>query len=86
MAEEGDSLLSPQLPVPIFAEGGMVHVFEGTGVGKESLRNVGWFGKVVGREGDVYLVRNRLLAAKGRPILVEEKFMRIQTDFGLDGM
>jgi hypothetical protein len=56
MGEEGDTLLSPQRPVPIFAEGDMVHVFEGTGVGKEGLRNVGWFGKVVGRERDAYLL------------------------------
>jgi ribosomal protein L21E len=84
MAEEGDTLSTPQRPVPFFAEGDMVHVFEGTGVGKVGMRHVGWFGKVVGREGDAYLVRNRLLAAKGRPTLVEAKFIRIQTDFGLE--
>ena len=52
MAEEGDTLSTPQRPVPFFAEGDMVHVFEGTGVGKVGMRHVGWFGKVVGREGD----------------------------------
>jgi len=51
MGEEVASFLSPQPPVPLFAVGDMVHVFEGTGVGKEGLRNVGWFGKVVGRMG-----------------------------------
>jgi hypothetical protein len=29
MAEEGDISLTPQRPVPFFAEGDMVHVFEG---------------------------------------------------------
>ncbi len=62
----------------------MVHVFEGTGVGKKSSRNVSWFGKVIGRKGDAYLVRNRLLAGKGRPNLVEGQFMRVQADFGLE--
>ena len=62
----------------------MVHVFEGTGVGKKGDRDAGWFGRVVGRKGDAYLVRNRLLAAKGRPTLVEGKFMRVQVDFGLE--
>ncbi len=51
MAEGGQRFFSPQPPVPLFAVGDMVHVFEGTGVGKEGLRNVGWFGKVVGRGG-----------------------------------
>jgi hypothetical protein len=84
MTEEGDSFFSPGPPVPIFGDGDMVHVFEGTGVGKKGGREVGWVGRVVGREGDAYLVRNRLLAAKGRPTLVEGKFMRIQVDFGLE--
>ena len=84
MTEEGDSFFSPGPPVPIFGDGDMVHVFEGTGVGKKGGREVGWFGRVVEREGDAYLVRNRLLAAKGRPNLVEGKFMRIQVDFGLE--
>jgi hypothetical protein len=84
MTEEGDSFFSPGSPVPTFGDGDMVHVFEGTGVGKKGGREVGWFGRVVGREGDAYLVRNRLLAAKGRPTLVEGQFMRIQVDFGLE--
>ena len=84
MGEEVASFLSPQPPVPLFAVGDMVHVFEGTGVGKEGLRNVGWFGKVVGREGDAFLVRNRLLAAKGRANLVEGEFMKLQVDFGME--
>ena len=84
MGEEVASFLSPQPPVPLFAVGDMVHVFEGTGVGKEGLRNVGWFGKVVGREGDAFLVRNRLLAAKGRANLVQGEFMKLQVDFGME--
>jgi hypothetical protein len=84
MAEAGESFLSPQPPVPSFAVGDMVHVFEGTGVGKEGFRNIGWFGKVVGREGDAFLVRNRLLAAKGRPTVVEGQFMKLQVDFGFE--
>jgi hypothetical protein len=35
MTEEGDTFLSPEPPRRIFAEGDMVHVFEGTGVGKK---------------------------------------------------
>ena len=84
MEEGGQTFFSPHTPVPLFAVGDMVHVFEGTGVGKEGLRNVGWFGKVVGREGDAFLVRNRLLAAKGRPNLVEGECMKLQADFGLE--
>ena len=84
MEEGGQTFFSPQPPVPLFAVGDMVHVFEGTGVGKEGLRNVGWFGKVVGREGDAFLVRNRLLAAKGRANLVQGEFMKLQVDFGME--
>ncbi len=84
MGEVGEFFLSPQPPVPLFAVGDMVHVFEGTGVGKEGLRNVGWFGKVVGREGGAFLVRNRLLAAKGRANLVQGEFMKLQVDFGME--
>jgi hypothetical protein len=84
MTEGGDSFLSTGLPVPIFGDGDMVHVFEGTGAGKKGGREVGWFVKVVGRKEDAYLVRNRLLAAKGRPNQVEGKFMRVQVDFGLE--
>lgn len=86
MTEGGDNFFSPGPPVPIFGDGDMVHVFEGTGVGKKGGRDVGWFGRVVEMKGDAYLVRNRLLAAtaKGRPTLVEGKFMRVQVDFGLE--
>ena len=84
MGEVVASFLSPEPPVHLFAIGDMVHVFEGTGVGKEGLRNVGWFGKVVGREGDAFLVRNRLLAAKGRANRVQGEFMKLQVDFGME--
>lgn len=84
MTEVGDNFFSPEPPVPTFGEGDMVHVFEGTGAGKKGGRDVAWFGRVVGREGEAYLVRNRLLAAKGRPTLVEGKFMKLQVDFGLE--
>jgi hypothetical protein len=39
---------------------------------------------VVGREGDAFLVRNRLLAAKGHPTVVEGQFMKLQVDFGFE--
>jgi hypothetical protein len=84
MEEGRELMLSPEPPVPLFGVGDMVHVFDGTGVGKEGLRNVGWFGKVVGTKGGAYLVRNRLLAAKGSPNLVEGQFMKLQVDYGLD--
>ncbi len=80
----GQVFLSPEPYVHLFAVGDMIHVFEGTGVGKEGQRNIGWFGKVVGREGDAFLVRNRLLAAKGRPNLVDGQFMKLQSDFGFE--
>ena len=83
MEEGGELLFSPEPPVPLFVDGDMVHVFEGTGVGQEGWRNVAWFGKVVGRQGAAYLVRNRMLAAKGRPNLVEGKYMKLQVDYGL---
>ncbi len=57
MTEGGESFFSPEPPVPplpIFADGYVVHVFEGTDVGEKGFRNVGWLGKVVGREGDSY--------------------------------
>ncbi len=53
-----------------------MHVFEGTGVGKVGNRSVGWFGRVVGRDGDTYLVRNRLLAERGSPTRVEGHFLK----------
>ena len=82
--EAGQEICVPSSPyVQNFKEGDMVHVFEGTGVGRVKNRDVGWFGKVVGREGDFYLVRNRLLAARGRPNRVEAQYMKVQVDFGL---
>ena len=82
--EGGEQICVPSSPyVQKFKEGDMVHVFEGTGVGRVENRDVGWFGKVVGREGDFYLVRNRLLAARGRPNRVEAQYMKVQVDFGL---
>ena len=83
MFVEKDMFESPPPSLPEFEVGGMVHVFQGTGVGNVKTRHVAWFGRVVGREGDLYLVRNRLLAAKGRPTCVEGQFMKKQTDFGL---
>jgi ribosomal protein L21E len=82
--EGGDQICVPSsLYGQTFKEGDMVHVFEGTGVGRVKNRDQGWFGKVVGREGDFFLVRNRLLAAKGRPTRVEPQYMKKQVDFGL---
>ena len=82
--EGGDQICVPSTPYgQIFKEGDMVHVFEGTGVGRVKNRDQGWFGKVVGRDGDFFLVRNRLLAAKGRPTRVEPQYMKKQVDFGL---
>jgi hypothetical protein len=75
-------------PVPIchgFKKGDLVHVFEGTGVGKLWNRSAGWFGRVIGRDGDgnTYFVRNRILSARGSPARVEGEFMTLQTDFTL---
>ncbi len=83
MEGEKDVFESPPPTEHEFRAGDLVHVFEGTGVGNVKTRNVAWFGRVVGREGDLYLVRNRVLAAKGHPSVVEGKFMQKQTDFGL---
>ncbi len=58
-------------------------MFEGTGSGQVKMRSVGWFGKVVGMEKGKYLVRNRILAGKGSPALVEGEYLTLQTDFGL---
>jgi len=50
--EVGEQICVPSSPcVHSFKEGDMVHVFEGTGVGRVKNRDVGWFGKVVGRGG-----------------------------------
>ena len=54
--EAGGELCLPASPnVQVFNEGDMVHVFEGTGAGNVRSRDVGWFGKVVGRDGDALL-------------------------------
>ncbi len=83
MEGEKDVFESPPPTEHEFCARDLVHVFEGTGVGNVKTRHVAWFGMVVGREGDLYLVRNRVLAAKRRPSVVEGKFMQKQTDFGL---
>ena len=84
MAMEGDGLsfLSPE-HVPLFKVGDSVHVFEGTGTGQVKMRSVAWFGKVVGMKEGKFLVRNRILAARGSPALVEGQHLQLQTDFGL---
>ena len=82
---EGDKeiCLSPVPHLHIFEAGDLVHVFEGTGVGKLWNRSAAWFGRVVGREGNTYFVRNRILSAKGNPSRVDGQFMKLQTDFTL---
>ena len=84
MAMEGDGLsfLSPEY-VPLFKVGDSVHVFEGTGTGQVKMRSVAWFGRVVGIKEGKFLVRNRILAARGSPALVEGQYLQLQTDFGL---
>ena len=69
---------SPLIPLRVFHDGDLVHVFEGTGVGKVDGRGVGWFGRVVGRDGDTYLVRNRILSAKGSPTRVNGQYLKLQ--------
>ena len=83
MAMEGDGLsfLSPE-HVPLFKVGDSVHVFEGTGTGQVKMRSVAWFGRVVGMKEGKFLVRNRILAARGSPALVEGQYLQLQTDFG----
>ena len=72
---------SPVIPVHEFHDGDLVHVFEGTGVGQVHNRAAGWFGRVVGREGNTYLVRNRLYTAKGSPSRVDGVFLKLQRDY-----
>ena len=62
---------SPLIPLRVFHDGDLVHVFEETGVWKVDGRGVGWFGRVVGRGGETCLVRNRILSAKGSPTRVD---------------
>jgi hypothetical protein len=82
-----DICLSPGPFCRGFKEGDLVHVFEGTGVEKLWNRSAGWFGRVVGRDGDgntyFVLVRNRILSAKGSPARVDGEYMTLQTDFTL---
>ena len=82
MEEDGNSFLSPE-HVPLFKVGDSVHVFEGTGTGQVKMRSVAWFGRVVGMKEGKFLVRNRILAARGSPALVEGQYLQLQTDFGL---
>jgi hypothetical protein len=83
MEGENEICVSPLVQLHAFRDGDLVHLFEGTGVGKVGNRSVGWFGRVVGRDGDTYLVRNRLLAGRGSPTRVEGHFLKLQTDFTL---
>jgi hypothetical protein len=76
------SFLSPEAR-PLFEKGDCVHVFEGTGSGQVKMRSVGWFGKVLGMKDGKYLVRNRILSAKGSPALIGGEYLTLQTDFGL---
>ena len=82
MEGTGASFMSPELR-PLFVKGDFVHVFEGTGSGRVKNRSVGWFGKVLGMKEGKYLVRNRILAGKGSPALIEGGYMSLQRDFGL---
>ena len=84
MATEGVGLIcvTPQ-NVPLFKAGDSVQVFEGTGPGQVKMRSVAWFGRVVGTRDGKYLVRNRILAGRGSPALVEGQYLTLQTDFGL---
>ena len=47
------------------------------------MRSVGWFGKVLGMKDGKYLVRNRILSAKGSSALIGGEYLTLQTDFGL---
>ena len=79
---KGTEFASPS-SVPRLKVWDLVHVFEGTGAGLVNGRDVGWFGKVVGMEGETYLVRNRLLNGRGPANRVLGQFLKLQTDFGL---
>ena len=76
------SFMSPE-QVSLFKVGDNVHVFEGTGTGQVKMRSVAWFGRVVGMKEGKFQVRNRLLAGRGSPALVEGQYLTLQTDFGL---
>ncbi len=66
-----------------FEKGDCVSVFEGFGSGQVNMRSVSWFGTVVGMKEGKYLVRNRILAGKGTPALIEGEYLALQRDFGL---
>jgi hypothetical protein len=40
-------------------------------------------GLLGGRQGDTYLVRNRILSAKGSPTRVDGQYLKLQRDFTL---
>ena len=82
MEGEGAMFMSPELR-PLFVKGDCVQVFEGTGSGRVKNRSVGWFGKVLGMKEGKYLVRNRILAGKESPALIEGEYLTLQRDFGL---
>jgi hypothetical protein len=77
-----ESFLSPEF-VPLFIKGDLVHVFEGTGSGQVKMRSVGWFGRVLGMKEGKYMVRNRILAGKGSPALIQGEYLTLRKDFGL---
>ncbi len=68
---------------PLLKKGDLVHVYEGTGSGQVKMRSVGWFGRVSGMKEGKYQVRNRILAGKGAPTLIEGEYLTLQKDFGL---
>ena len=76
------SFLSPEAR-PLFEKGDCVSVFEGSGSWQVKMRSVGWFGKVVGMKQGKYLMRNRILAGRGSPALIEGEYLALQKDFGL---
>ncbi len=84
----GAQALEKDLASPVFLPrvkvGDLVHVFEGSGAGLVRGRDVGWFGKVVGVEGETFLVRNRLLNGRGPPNRVSGHHLRLQTNIGLE--
>ncbi len=83
MAMEGGGLSFLSLEhVPLFKVGDSVHVFEGTWTGQVKMRSVAWFGRVVGMKEGKVLVRNRILAGRGSPALVEGQSLRCRQILG----
>ncbi len=84
---EGDKeiCVSPLVHRHAFCDGDLAHVFEGMGIGKVDNRSVGWFGRVVERERNTYMVRNRILSTRGSPTRVEGQYMKLQIDFTIIG-